>query len=216
MGWPWLDVRCQLTLLYHCRSLTAQGRGKYDRRLMGQGKNVDTQQLLSQAKQFLLGEISLFCCQSNQSVVMRNKTKSSKHLLASSSLLPRLNLAPKFSVSCAGNQGMGVAVSSLCILLLHLLSHTLSLLQCGVPPMVDSPPRTVTWFLPTWCSSSWTAPAWMHSIGCSPSRTDCSNEDHPWYDHCWWWAQTWSVTCPSQNWLSLTLSGIEEASNSFS
>ncbi|KAK4810725.1 hypothetical protein QYF61_007699 [Mycteria americana] len=58
--------------------------------------------------------------------------------------------------------------------------HTLPLLQHGVPPTGDSPPRTSPmWVLPTGCSSSQTAPAWVPSMGCSPSGTDCSSVGPP-------------------------------------
>ncbi|XP_049649849.1 uncharacterized protein LOC126035356 [Accipiter gentilis] len=67
---------------------------------------------------------------------------------------------------------------------LHLLrtraDHTLPLLQRGVPPTGDSPPRTPpTWAIPTGCSSSRTAPAWVHSTVCSPSGAHCSSAGPP-------------------------------------
>ncbi|KAM9662266.1 uncharacterized protein ACIBXB_013160 [Morphnus guianensis] len=58
--------------------------------------------------------------------------------------------------------------------------HTLPLLQRGVPPTGDSPPRTSpTWVLPRGCSSSRTAPAWVLSTACSPSGAHCSSVGPP-------------------------------------
>ncbi|KAM9599800.1 uncharacterized protein ACIBXB_003644 [Morphnus guianensis] len=58
--------------------------------------------------------------------------------------------------------------------------HTLPLLQCGVPPTGDSPPRTSPmWVLPMGCSSSRTAPAQVPSTACSPSGAHCSSVGPP-------------------------------------
>ncbi|KAM9590846.1 uncharacterized protein ACIBXB_005895 [Morphnus guianensis] len=119
---------------------------------------------------------------------MRNKTKSQNAFpppLPSSraQLHSRILYQPP---SGTGGQGMGFTVSSshviFCrfILLRGRTHHTLPLLQRGVPPTGDSPPRTSpTWVLPTGCSSSRTAPAWVLSTVCSPSGTDCSSVGPP-------------------------------------
>jgi len=53
------------------------GEKKYNKRLMGRDKDRGiTHQLPSQAKQTQLGEISLIYHQSNQSRIMRNKTRA--------------------------------------------------------------------------------------------------------------------------------------------
>ncbi|XP_049649798.1 uncharacterized protein LOC126035330 isoform X1 [Accipiter gentilis] len=75
---------------------------------------------------------------------------------------------------------MGFMVITRYFLPLHLLRtrapHTLPLLQRGVPPTGDSPPRTPpTWAIPTGCSSSRTAPTWVLSMVCSPSGAHCSS-----------------------------------------
>ncbi|XP_049649848.1 uncharacterized protein LOC126035355 [Accipiter gentilis] len=79
---------------------------------------------------------------------------------------------------------MGFMVITRYFLPLHLLrtraDHTLPLLQRGVPPTADSPPRTPpTWAIPTGCSSSRTAPAWVPSTVCSPSGAHCSSAGPP-------------------------------------
>jgi len=56
--------------------LSWKGERKYDKRLVGRDKHREiTQQLPSRAKQIELGEIRIIYHQSNQSRIMRNKTK---------------------------------------------------------------------------------------------------------------------------------------------
>ncbi|KAK4810942.1 hypothetical protein QYF61_013350 [Mycteria americana] len=68
------------------------------------------------------------------------------------------------SVKPISLQFSGENVVGDCIKALHKsrgrTPHTIPLLQRGVPPTGDSPPRT--------------APAWVLSMGCCPSGTDCS------------------------------------------
>lgn len=114
--------------LCHCPSPAGQGRES-----TGFEKDRDiTQQLLSWAKQILLGEISLIYCQSNQSRVMRNKSPVLKYLLPISSFLPGSTLfgsLPPPGERCRG-MGMGNGPCG-------CAHHTPPQLQCGVPPMGD-------------------------------------------------------------------------------
>lgn len=108
-----------------------------------------TQQLPSQAKQTLLGEISLICYQSNQSRVMRNKSPVLKHLLPTPPFLPgstSLDFLPPPGDRCRG-MGLGAVASS---------SHSFPALVWG-PSVGDA--------------SLWTSPMWVLPMGCCSSRT---------------------------------------------
>lgn len=76
-----------------------------------------------------------------------------------------LIFTPQFSTSFSwaaqGDGEWGLWSVNHILSLLLLSSHALSLLQNGVPSMGDNPSQT--------------SPAWVFSMGCSPSRTDCSS-----------------------------------------
>ena len=129
---------------------------------------------LSGAKQTWLREISLIYHQSNQSRIIRKKTKpwntfpqplpSFQAKLHSWFSLPP---SPEQHTGM-GNGGCGQFIT-LCLCYSFLLSgktpHTLPLLQKGVPPTGDSP--------------SPSSPMWVLPMGCSPSGTDCFSVGPP-------------------------------------
>lgn len=109
---------------------------------------------------------------------MRNKTQSWKSLSPHLFFLPRVNFTPDFSTSFpwAVQWDSDLGLWSVHHTVTPSSSQggflTLSLLQCEVTPIEDSPPWTSPpWVLPTGWSSSQTAPVWIHSMGCSPSGT---------------------------------------------
>lgn len=117
----WLDARCSPKLLYHSPPCLDRGERK------GSWVEVKTEGNYSlitimDKTNTNWGKFVLIYDQSNQSRIMRNKTKSSD-LVHHPSLLPRLNFSPDFLYrlphSRAGGQEMWVLVS---------LSHSLPLL----------------------------------------------------------------------------------------
>jgi len=81
--------------------LSWKGKKKYNERLIGQDKDRERSLTNYHHRQNRLDLGKLIYYQSNQSRVMRTKTKSLKHLpfYPHHSILPKLNFTPKFSTS---------------------------------------------------------------------------------------------------------------------
>lgn len=77
--------------------------------------------LLSQAKQTRLGEISLIYYQTNQSRIIRNKTKHLQQPSTYPSLLSRLNFLKSLAPPTHHHRGMGMEVTAVHHMLLLLL-----------------------------------------------------------------------------------------------
>ena len=78
-GVAWINARCPPKSLCHCHSSAGQGRGNVTERLVGRDKDRErslTSYHHGQNRLNLGRKGSLICHQSNQSRIMRNKTKS--------------------------------------------------------------------------------------------------------------------------------------------
>ena len=131
-------------------SSARQGRENKKERLMGQGKDRERSLINYCLGQNRIDLGKLLYYQSNQSKIMRNKTKSSNHLppippffMGSTSLLIFSTSSPQWCRGTGdGSCSQFITCCFCCSFLLRRRTpHTLPLLQCGVPPTRDSPPQ---------------------------------------------------------------------------